>query len=178
MKTVSLFTALAIGLVGQFAQAQENIPDLRGTGWEGTYSILGQASPIRVGFAAGTNAKGETPYFGKVLEGGLISEVAGEVSVTCDRTPRALRLDSPTTGTLSVYTCAGSAAEEDQLAADANRQVAKSVKLKDIVLSEDGQTLSFTAKIIVNVRYVLHRKDLPKETAESREALRAWVVGQ
>jgi hypothetical protein len=175
-----LICLLTVFSFGQMAFAQQSgVPDLRGSGWEGTFTQLSITNAIRVGFLNETTPDGDTPYFAYIPAAGISSEVIGAVDKTCEYTPRLAKLypGDPITGEIQVFACAGSPEEERILAMIPNRPPILQAHVTEFRLDADGNTIHMKASIKgLPVTYELKRQPLPSEALSSRLAMRAWVV--
>jgi hypothetical protein len=148
---------------------------LRGTQWQGTFSSAGVIKgSIRINFQPELSANGDIRYFHTLVGSSESNEVIGPADKACQYTPRSIHLTPGTepgthSGTISVYACADSAADEKRLNDDPKRTASHQVPVSKFSLLPNGQ-LVIKAKIgAAEVNYQLSRQSLDEGSPGSVE---------
>jgi hypothetical protein len=147
---------------------------LRGTAWQGSFtaqtSPLPITRPFRIVFLSELSADGALLYFHR-----LMGDVpAGIEDKACEFTPRALKLETSSVpnsavGTIFVFECAKSEAEESKLAN--SRTAKKTLKNVKIFIEPDGALKIIAHIAVADVTYQLTRQAIPPTNV----ALRSWL---
>jgi hypothetical protein len=176
MKTLIFCLSLLLSIATLPARA-DTPAELQGTTWEGEFRTLGTSGRIRLAFLNETNGRGALQYFSKPTYDGFLPPAGwllSQVNKTCEFTPRAFETEE-NGGTIRVYACAPTAAEERELAADPARAEKLALTVRRLTIDENGENLVITAvKGPIRVKYRFKRTDA-SETARTPEELRAWA---
>lgn len=166
-------------------------PDLRGTGWEGTFTQLGITNNMRVGFLNDLTETGKIPYFQNVMKKKNVSSRAlADVDAPCDFTPRLASFfpGDPITGEITVYKCV-EASDGKQFS---DERIKLKAKVTKFAFTEGGKAFHMEALIPilkkgvvveVPVSYDLKKKTLPSQVRaarldKDRTAMHDWVLNK